>query len=96
MRKKITQKNIAVMCGCTCAYVSRVLTNPKAHNTQKANDIKRLAYDHLEGIIKDPLFLQLIRRYKAKTTDEENTLDEWKYTFKLYNNKLSELEKTRK
>lgn len=96
MRRKITQRNIAIMCGCTCAYVSRVLNNPKMHNTPKANDIKRLAYDHLEGIIKDPLFLQLIRRYKPKTTDEENTLDEWKYTFKLYNNKLSELEKTRK
>lgn len=83
------------MCRCTCAYVSRVLNNPKEHDTQKAKDIKRLAYDHLEGIIKDPLFLQLVRRYKPKTQEEEDTLDEWKYTYKLYNNKLKELEKQR-
>lgn len=95
MRRKITQRNIAVMCGCTSTYVSRVLNNPQIHNTEKAKMIKRLAYDHLEGIIKDPLFLQLIRRYKAKTQEEEDTLDEWKYTFKLYNNKLKELERVK-
>lgn len=93
MRKRLTQRNIAVMCQCTCTYVSRVLNNPKQYNTEKAKYIKRLATDHLEGIIKDPLFLQLIRKYKPKTQEEEDTLDEWKYTFKLYNNKLKELER---
>ena len=93
MRRKITQKNIAVMCRCTCAYVSRVLNNPKGHNTEKANNIKRFAYDHLEGIIKDPLFLHVIRKYKARTEEEHETLHEWESTFKLYHNKLSELEK---
>ncbi len=93
MRRKITQKSIAVICSCTTTYVSRVLNNPKQHNTERAKQIKRLAYDHLEGIIRDPLFLTLIRKYKPKTQDEEDTLDEWKYTFKLYNNKLAELEK---
>lgn len=93
MRRRITQKSIAVVCQCTSTYVSRVLNNPKNHNTEKAKMIKRLAYDHLEGIIKDPLFLQLIRKYKPKTQEEEDTLDEWKYTFKLYNNKLMELER---
>lgn len=95
MRKKITQKNIASMCRCTPSYVSRVLNNPKDHNTKKADEIKRLAYDHLETIIKDPLFFELLRRYKPKTREEEETIDEWKYTFRLYNNKLAELRKDR-
>jgi len=95
MRRKITQKNIAVICKCTTTYVSRVLNNPKQHNTERAKQIKRLAYDHLEGIIRNPLFLAMVRKYKARTQDEEDTLDEWKYTFKLYNNKLAELEKVR-
>jgi predicted transcriptional regulator len=93
MRKKITQKRIALMCRCTPAYVSRVLNNPKAHNTVKAIDIKRLAYDHLEDMIRDPLFLEVIKRFKPKTQEEEETIFEWRMTFKLYNNKLSELEK---
>lgn len=83
------------MCGCTEVYVSMVLNNPHEYNTEKANNIKRLAYDHLESIIKDPLFMQLIRRYKPRTQEEEDTLDEWKYTVKLYNNKLKELNKTK-
>lgn len=95
MRKKNTQKNIAVICKCTTSYVSRVLNNPKDYNTKLAADIKRLAYDHLESIIRDPLFRELIRRYKAKTQEEEDTLDEWKYTFRLYNDKLAELRRER-
>ncbi len=93
MRRKLTQSNIAVICNCTTTYVSRVLNNPNDYNTERARQIKRLAYDHLEGIITNPLFLTLIRKYKPKTQHEEDTLDEWKYTFKLYNNKLAELEK---
>lgn len=93
MRRKITQKNIAVMCGCTEVYVSRVLNNPKEYETEKAKMIKRFAYDHIEDIVKNPLFLQLIKRYKAKTQEEDDTLDEWKYTAKLYNNKLKELKR---
>lgn len=95
MRRKITQKNIAVITKCTAAYVSRVLNNPKQYNTERAKHIKRLAYDHLESIITNPLFMSLIRKYRARTQEEEDTLDEWKYTFKLYNNKLSESEKLR-
>lgn len=93
MRRKITQKNIAVICSCSTTYVSKVLNNPKDYNTERAKQIKRLAYDHLESIITNPLFLSLIRKYRPKTQIEEDTLDEWKYTFKLYNNKLSELER---
>lgn len=93
MRRKITQKNIAVMCNCTEVYVSRVLNNPKEYETEKAKMIKRFAQDHLEEIVKNPLFLQLIKRYKPKTQDEDDTLDEWKYTAKLFNNKLKELNK---
>lgn len=93
MRRKITQRNIAVICGCSTTYVSKVLNNPKDYNTERAKQIKRLAYDHLESIITNPLFLTLIRKYRPKTQIEEDTLDEWKYTFKLYNNKLSELER---
>lgn len=95
MRRKITQKNIAVICGCTVTYVSRVLNDPKQYNTERAKQIKRLAYDHLESIVTNPLFLAMIRKYKPKTQLEEDTLDEWKYTFKLYNNKLAELEKVK-
>lgn len=95
MRKKNTQKIIAVLCECTTVYVSRVLNNPKQYNTERAKQIKRLASDYLETIIRDPLFLQLIRKYRPKTQEEEDTLDEWKYTHKLYNNKLIELRRER-
>lgn len=95
MRRKNTQKQIAILCQCTTVYVSRVLNNPKQYTTEKAKMIKRLAYDHLESIIKDPLFLQLIRKYRPKTQEEEDTLDEWKYTFRLHNNKLTELERVK-
>ncbi len=93
MRRKTTQKNIALMVGCSTVYVSRVLNHPKDHNTEKAKMIKRLAHDHLESIIKDPLFLQLIRKYRPKTREEEDTLFEWRSTFNLHNDKLKELEK---
>lgn len=83
------------MCGCTEVYVSMVLNNPNDYQTEKATNIKRLAYDHLESIIRDPLFMQLIRKYKPRTQEEEDTLDEWKYTAKLYNNKIKELNKTK-
>lgn len=83
------------MCGCTEVYVSMVLNNPDKYKTEKASNIKRLAYDHLESIIRDPLFMQLVRKYRAKTQEEEDTLDEWKYTAKLYNNKIKEINKAK-
>lgn len=91
MRKRITQRNIAVMCRCTEVYVSRVLNDPKSYNTQKAQMIKRLAYDHLESIIKDPLFIHIVRKYKPKNEEEYDTILEWVNTWKLYNDKTKEL-----
>jgi len=95
VRRKITQRNIAVMCGCSEVYVSRVLNNPKNYNTETAKLIKRFAYDHFESIISDPLFMALIRKYRPKSQEEEDTLDEWKYTAKLFGNKKRELDKIR-